>query len=123
MEEEDKLKTEQDLAHARILQNKELKAEENLMRNSLNQVSYYSIPTFRTITNDRQLDAALTTLSTMTKKLDFLKLFIQMYGIGFGLDVPIKFSNAKDKKVGSFGDLLARSTHILEQNFVIPENP
>ena len=105
------------------LQNKELKAEEKLMRNSLNQVSYYSIPTLRTITNDRQLDAALTTLSTMTKKLDFLKLFIQMYDIGFGLDIPIKFSNAKNKKVGSFGDLLARAKHILEQNFVIPENP
>jgi hypothetical protein len=124
LDEEERLKTEQDLAHARILKNKELKAEEKVMRNSLNQVSYYSIPTLRTITNHRQLDAALTTLSTMTKKLDFLKLFIQMYGIGFGLDsIPIKFSNAKDKKVGSFDDLIARAKHILEQNFVIPESP
>jgi hypothetical protein len=49
----------------------------------------------------------------MTQNVDFLKLFISMYGIGFGLDIPMQFSSTKDKAIGKFDDLLARAKLIL----------
>ena len=59
----------------------------------------------------------------MTKKLDFLKLFISMYAIGFGLKISLKFSNSKNKAVGTYDDLIARAKHILTQNYTIPDIP
>jgi hypothetical protein len=123
MVEEKERKGKQDLARAKMLREKELKAEEKLVRNSLSQISYFTIPTLQTIRSPKQLEAALGTLRSMTKKLDFLKLFINMYAIGFGFDIPLKFSNSKDKAVGSYGDLIARAKHILTQKHTIPDIP
>ena len=46
-----------------------------------------------------------------------------MYGIGFGLDVPMQFSSTKDKAIGKFDDLLARAKVILKAKHRIPERP
>ena len=95
MVEDKERKEKQDLARAKMLREKELKAEDKLVRNSLNQISYFTIPTLRTIRSPKQLEAALGTLRSMTKKLDFLKLFISMYAIGFGFKISLKFPTAK----------------------------
>jgi hypothetical protein len=113
MAQEREQTAEQDLARAKTLREEELKAEDKLVRNSLNQISYFTIRTLRTIRSPKRLEAALATLRSMTKKLDFLKLFISMYAIGFGFDIPLKFSNSKNKAVGSYDDLIARAKHIL----------
>ena len=86
-------------------------------------MSYFTIPTLKTITRSNQLVAALETLRSMTQKVDFLKLFISMYGIGFGLDIPMQFSSTKDKAIGKFDDLLARAKVILNEKHRIPERP
>ena len=46
-----------------------------------------------------------------------------MYGIGFGLDIPMQFSSTKDKAIGKFDDLLARAKAILNEKHRIPERP
>jgi hypothetical protein len=123
MVEEKERKAQQDLARAKVLREKELKAEDKLVRNSLNQISYFTIPTLRTMRSPKQLEAAIGTLRSMTKKLDFSKLFISMYAIGFGFDIPLKFSNSKNKEVGTYDDLIARAKHILTQKHTIPDIP
>jgi hypothetical protein len=45
-----------------------------------------------------------------------------MYGIGFGLDVSIRFSSVKDT-IENFGDLLARDNHILRSKLTILLTP
>ena len=114
---------QQERVHAQKLKEREEKAEKKILRESLNQVSYFTIPTLKTITRSNQLEEALGTLRSMTQKVDFLKLFISMYGIGFGLDVPMQFSSTKDKAIGKFDDLLARAKVILKAKHRIPERP
>jgi hypothetical protein len=123
MSDEKEQMRQQELAYAEMLRDKELKAEAKLLRQSLTQISYFTIPTLRTIKKPQHLDEALATLNSMTKKIDLLKMFISMYAFGFGIDVPIKFSSSKDKTVGTFDDLLRRAKHILAQKFVIPVSP
>ena len=86
-------------------------------------MSYFTIPTLKTITRSNQLEEALGTLRSMTQKVEFLKLFISMYGIGFGLDIPMQFSSTKDKAIGKFDDLFARGKVILKAKHRIQKHP
>jgi hypothetical protein len=123
LEQEKEQIKQQERTHAQKLKEREEKADKKILRESLNQVSYFTIPTLKTIKSSNQINAALETLRSMTQKVDFLKLFISMYGIGFGLDIPMQFSSTKDKAIGKFDDLLARAKAILNAKHRIPERP
>ena len=121
--EENEQIRQQELSHAAKLKAKELQAQAKLLRESLNQVSYFTISTLRTIKTATQLDQALSSLKSNTQKTDFLKMFICMWGIGFGLDISMQFSSTKDKSVGKLEDLLKRSKAILSSKIQPPDHP
>jgi hypothetical protein len=103
---------------------KERLALEKIMRESLMQISFFTIPTLRQIRSVPELEDALASLSSNTKRKDLLKLFISMYRIGFGIEtVSIVWSSGKDKKVGEYPDLLDRAKKICEKNYPIPDRP
>ena len=122
---EEKVQEEKiDILHAKELLENKRKAEQKILKQSLNQISYFNIPTLRTIKTFDQLQVALKTFGkSETQKKDFLKLFICMYAIGFGQDVSIQFSNKKDNTIGTLKDLLERAKDILSLNVLIPNKP
>jgi hypothetical protein len=123
LEQEKEQMRQQDRAHAQKLEEREEKSEKKILREPLAQVSYFTIPTLRAITRSNQLDEALGTLRSTTQRVDFLKLFISMYGIGFGIDISMQFSSTKNKAIGKFDDLLARAKAILNAKHKIPDRP
>jgi hypothetical protein len=123
LEQEKEQMRQQERAHAQKLKEREEKAEKKILRESLAQVSYFTIPTLRAIIRPKQLEEALGTLRSMTQRVDFLKLFISMYGIGFGIDIPMQFSSTKNKAIGKYDDLLARANSILTAKHTIPDRP
>ena len=69
--EEDEQLRQQELSYAEKLRTKELQAQAKLLQDSLNQVSYFTISTLRTIKTVKQLDQALLTLKSNTQKWIF----------------------------------------------------
>ena len=121
LNEEKEAARQQDLVYAQKLQEKEERAAQKILRESMNQISYFTIPTLRTIRTYADLVKALGTLTSKTQKVDFLRMLISMYVIGFGIGVSIQFSSTKDKTIGKYEDLLNRSKALLQAKHVIPE--
>ena len=114
----------QERAFAATHREKERLAEEKSMRESLLQISYFTIPTLRKITKVKELRDAVKTLPSETQKKDFLKLFISMYRIGFGIEaVSTAWSTKKDPSIGTYTELLDRAEKILLAKYTIPERP
>jgi hypothetical protein len=118
------LEMQQEAVQAQKLKDKEIRAQAKILRESQEQVSYFSVVyTLQTITTAKKLDAALATIGSAMKKVEFLKLFIKMYAIGFGYDISTQFSSTKDKEMGKLTDLLKRAQDILKAKYRIPERP
>lgn len=113
----------QELSQREKLKEKELKADNKILRESLNQISYFTIHTLKSIKTPAQLDKALETLNTVSEKVDLLKNLICMWSSFGHSDISTQFSKASDKTFGKYGNLLDRVRAILTRKLTIPLRP
>jgi hypothetical protein len=105
------------------LKEKELKAENKILRESLSQISYFTIHTLKTIKTAADLDTALDSLKTVYEKVDLLKNLICMWATFGHSDISTQFSKADDKTFGKYNNLLDRARAILSRNLTISIRP
>ena len=124
--QEKALERRQEEVYAQKLLEKEERAQAKLLRESQEQISYFTIVySFRSLRTTLLLNQALDSLKSNAKKVEFLKLFIRMYAVGFGYPISIQFSSVKDPALGKLPDLTKRACEILRLKhlYPIPDRP
>ena len=92
-----------------------------LMKDLLEAVSYFNVPTLRSVKNMKMVDGALASMRSQADKVAFLTQLINMYVKGFNMkQFQRPMSSATDKSVGKYDDLYARVKEILSKRLTIP---
>jgi len=121
LNQEKELVRRQEEVHHQKLMEKEERAQAKVLRESQEQISYFTIVySFRSLTTIVLLTQALDSLGSVAKKVDFLKLFIKMYAVGFGYPISTQFSSVKDPTLGKLNDLFKRACAILRSKNLYP---